>query len=284
MRLILRIVYREPKITYKSLLEQASIPPEQKHSVYRILKEHGITNWRAKRRPALTPRLAKLRKAFGDNIANNQASDWADHIAWSDEISIHQKGHGKRSFTFGTAEQKWDKDHVDPFPKSLGPSVMVWAGFGRGFRTEIVIMKRDYEAKHQGYSSKSYIEVLEEQIPLFWEPGWRFMQDNAPIHTARIVTQWFDDHAIEVVPNWPPFSPDLNPIEHAWAKLRDIIHEVDPDIDNATGGEAAILERLITTIRVAWARIPESFFDALLDTYWRRIEAVREVDGWYTKY
>jgi transposase len=43
-----------------------------------------------------------------------------------------------------------------------------------------------------------------------------FMQDNAPIHTAKKVTKWFEDRGIPVL-NWAPYSPDLNPIEHVWA-------------------------------------------------------------------
>jgi transposase len=41
-----------------------------------------------------------------------------------------------------------------------------------------------------------------------------FMQDNAPIHTAHIIKDWLEEMAIEVL-EWPPYSPDLNPIEHA---------------------------------------------------------------------
>jgi hypothetical protein len=44
------------------------------------------------------------------------------------------------------------------------------------------------------------------------------MQDNASIFTARIVKDWLKEQGIEVL-NWPPYSPDLNPIEHAWKRL-----------------------------------------------------------------
>lgn len=43
-----------------------------------------------------------------------------------------------------------------------------------------------------------------------------FMQDNAPLHTAKIIKNRFHEHGIPLV-DWPPYSPDLNPIEHAWA-------------------------------------------------------------------
>ena len=45
-----------------------------------------------------------------------------------------------------------------------------------------------------------------------------FQQDNAPVHTA-LVTEWFEQQNIQVDEH-PPYSPDLNPIEHVWAALR----------------------------------------------------------------
>ena len=39
--------------------------------------------------------------------------------------------------------------------------------------------------------------------------------DNAPIHRARVVTEWFDEleNDVNYMP-WLSQSPDLNPIEH----------------------------------------------------------------------
>ena len=87
-----------------------------------------------------------------------------------------------------------------------------------------------------------------------------------------------------VLRNWPPYSLDLNPIEHVWARLRDMLEEVDPLLHEAIGNSAALLERLEVSLRRAWEAIPQSFFDDLLDTYWHRMDAVREANGWYTKY
>ena len=40
------------------------------------------------------------------------------------------------------------------------------------------------------------------------------MHDNSPIHTARIVRQWFNIHPWIYPLPWPAKSPDLNPIEN----------------------------------------------------------------------
>jgi transposase len=51
-----------------------------------------------------------------------------------------------------------------------------------------------------------------------------FMQDNAPIQSAKKVSKWFQERVI-LMPDRPPYSPDLNPIEYAWAKMKQWIYD-----------------------------------------------------------
>jgi len=50
-----------------------------------------------------------------------------------------------------------------------------------------------------------------------------FQQDGAKIHTARDTMAWFAGNNIQVM-EWPPNSPDLNPIEHCWKRLKEKLH------------------------------------------------------------
>jgi len=74
-------------------------------------------------------------------------------------------------------------------------------------------MDCDFESKKHGYSARSYIKVLDDQLPTCWESGLIFMQDNASIHTSYAVHKWFEDIGIPLADH-PPYSLDLNPIEH----------------------------------------------------------------------
>lgn len=64
-------------------------------------------------------------------------------------------------------------------------------------------MDRDPTAQRYGYSAWSYCEALQQGLFTGYRQGDRFMQDNAPIHTASITRQFLADHGIEVV-DFPP--------------------------------------------------------------------------------
>jgi len=93
--------------------------------------------------------------------------------------------------------------------------IMVSAAFwGNAERTDLLILERDFESKKNGYSANSYLALLEELVVPYYTDDLIFMQDNAPIYTAKKVKQWFKERGIQVT-DWPPYSPDLNPIKHA---------------------------------------------------------------------
>jgi DDE superfamily endonuclease len=90
---------------------------------------------------------------------------------------------------------------------------MFWAIFGFGCRSDLVVMEGDQNAKRGGIIAKVYIEVLREYLPMILEHDSIFMQDNAPIHKAHMIRDWLEEMGIDVM-EWPPYSPDLNPIEN----------------------------------------------------------------------
>jgi hypothetical protein len=110
-----------------------------------------------------------------------------------------ERGSGaRRSWVFRTPGQKWDKDMVDTYTiKDI--RVMVWGAIWVGGRSDLFIINRDESSPKNGYSARSYLEVLKDQLPTIYSPGMIFMQDNAPIHTAGIIKKWFKDNAISVL-------------------------------------------------------------------------------------
>jgi hypothetical protein len=55
-----------------------------------------------------------------------------------------------------------------------------------------------------------------------------FMQDNAPGHAAEETKQLLYNFAVIVI-SWPPYPPDLNPVETLWKYMKNCLEDVYGD-------------------------------------------------------
>ena len=60
-------------------------------------------------------------------------------------------------------------------------------------------------------------------------PHIQLMQDNAPPHKARQTMDDLRERNTSPI-TWPPYSPDLSPIEHVWKLMKDCIAYHYPDL------------------------------------------------------
>ena len=80
-----------------------------------------------------------------------------------------------------------------------------------------------------------YIGMLEEYFLPFLNAIYideltprEFQQDNARSHVAKITRDWFNPLAEKYnlkLMQWLPNSPDMNPIEYLWERLKRELHQ-----------------------------------------------------------
>ena len=58
------------------------------------------------------------------------------------------------------------------------------------------------------------------------------IQDNDPKHTSRVAKARMTEEQIKLIQNYPPQSPDLNPIECVWQQLKKNINNHIPRPQN----------------------------------------------------
>jgi len=172
---------------------------------------------------------------------------------------------------------------VHDIKKGKGVRVMVWAAIWGDNCSDLIQLERDFDSKKNGYSSKSYLKVIEEILPTIYEPGMVFMQDNAPIHVSHESKDWFADMGIKLL-EWPSYSPDLNPIENLWFPLKEGVYIEEPGIEDITGGEDKIRNILFQASEASWSKLRSELVHNCIESMPRRLEAVIEAEGWYTGY
>jgi transposase len=172
---------------------------------------------------------------------------------------------------------------IQPYKKGHDFSIMVWACFWDLERSNLYALERDFEAKKHGYFAKSYLNILDDNLLSVYQSGLIFMQDNAPIHTAKAVALWFREHGINFM-EWPLYSPDMNPIEHLWFLLKEHVYKVNPHINDVVGDEDRIKEALFDALYKAWEALDKDYLHDLVWSMKRRVKALIAFEGWYTKY
>jgi transposase len=117
---------------------------------------------------------------------------------------------------------------------------MVWGAVGWWGKSELCVCEKNVDASY-------YIDILGEYLVPFMPNFTRYhlVHDNAPAHVAKKTKEWLAAFGVKVLPNYPPWSPDLNPIEHVWSWMHAFVSAQAPTT-------ATSLER---AIRLAWQEI-----------------------------
>ena len=126
-------------------------------------------------------------------------------------------------------------------------------------------------------NAQTYRTVLEEHLLPFMSIHRTeyFLQDGAPCHTAKSVTDWLKRQDIETIGPWPGSSADLNPIENLWVTMKRKVAEHNPNS----------FENLKMIIKEVWVQeVSTEDCRKLARSMPDRIRAVLESKGLHTKY
>ncbi|MBW0532191.1 hypothetical protein O181_071906 [Austropuccinia psidii MF-1] len=179
--------------------------------VQRVLHKEGIFSRIAVVKPHLRPQhFAKL-LAFARAHVDWSLEEWKK-VIWTDE----------RSFDLSK----------NPTPIAFGElrSIMVWEGFCDTEQSPLIIMGSNAR-RTQGFIDNVYsigllpfYNYLQQKQPAPQRQAFTLCEDNAPVHTSLLSCRWRDSQGI-VKFQWQSNSPNLNPIENAWKKMKVIFHK-----------------------------------------------------------
>ena len=218
--------------------------------------------------PPLTEVHQRKRLAFADGYSAWDAAKWRT-VLWSDEASALCGTYGQ-VWVQREVGTEWDPKNVTHRIKHP-PKVHMWgcfSGYGMG---DLFLFEENLDAPLMVKILRDHL--LQSAMRLFPPGQWWFQQDNDPKHTSRIVQDWIKGKGIDVL-DWPPYSPDLNPIENLWADVKRRAEAYNPKN----------VEELKIALHAVWKATDPRLLHSLIASMPKRCQLVRERAGWMTGY
>ena len=110
-----------------------------------------------------------------------------------------------------------------------------------------------------------------------------FMQNNTPCHKSTCVLEFLAENHIPIM-EWPPQSPDLNPIENLWTEVKVRFHQRFLELFNHPSKSLEARYRYSEVLQEVWYTQGIELVNKLIESMPRRCEAVIEAQGGSTKY
>lgn len=235
------------------------------------LRRRGFRRYIALAKPPLSPANQRKRLAFAEEHVNWTREQWCS-ILWSDETWVNGTSHRKVWVTRCEGEEL--DPHCIVVKRRRAKGWMFWGCFNGTNKGPSLFWEKDWGT----IGAESYCQYI---IPLVdgWirlHPGLIFMQDNAPGHAAASTSIDLEERGIVKV-IWPPYSPDLNPIETIWNWMKDWIQ-------HHYGHLECTYDRLRQIVKEAWDAVTVDQLQELIDSMQQRCQDVIDARGGFTKW
>lgn len=231
------------------------------------LREKGLRCRVPARKPFLRETHVEKRFRFAAAHLNWSVRQW-ERVVFSDEKIFRASSRGPLRVYRPSDSDRFDGRYL---AKSSNPAgnftVNVWAAFGKGFRTMHRVESRTLDSE---YYTRVILPSVEDHLA---RNDLVYMHDLASVHTSRLTAHWLESHNVEVMDDWPPKGPDMNPVENVWAELV-----------RRTRNDATNRDQLYENVHATFLELDDAYFDALIESMPRRMAKVVEARGGWTKY
>ncbi|MCW3101274.1 MAG: transposase-like [Chthonomonadaceae bacterium] len=241
------------------------------HTIDRRLQEAELFGRVSLRKHAFDKEEMKKRLAFAEGYKSWTEKEW-ERVLFADETIIEGFGGSKsgrhwvrRGRGLKEAFKSENITHTLSHPIQLN----IWACFsasGLGY----------CHIHNQNLNGKYFTRILDDNLLasadlLFTESPrqqWWLLQDNAPSHRAGVAKTWLHNHGISCL-DFPPYSPDLNPIENLWQHIEKRVEERAPNT----------MEELQDVVAEEWKKTPTELLAKLAHSMYKRCIDVVAASG-----
>ncbi|UYV76733.1 Cht7 [Cordylochernes scorpioides] len=268
-RRILRQAVAAPQATCTAILQHVQDTLDHSIStrtISRRLVANGLHSCRPLRRLPLTPPNRRQRLEWC-RARSTWMTEW-HRVVFSDESRFCLSIDSRRVRVWRRRGERSNPAAIVERPTVRQPGIMVWGAIAYDSRSPLLRIQSTITAQR-------YVDDVLRPVTLpylQWVPNALYQQDNARPHTARISQQALQD--VQMLP-WPPYSPDLSPIEHVWDIIGRRLHALPQPRSE---------DELWQMVEREWRAIPQDAIRTLIDSLPRRVAACIAVRGGPTCY
>ncbi|KFM65626.1 Transposable element Tc1 transposase, partial [Stegodyphus mimosarum] len=220
--------------------------PMSTRTISRRSVERGLHSWRSLRRLPLTPKHKRQRLEWCRTGAM-WMTEWRN-VVLSDESRFCSSRDSRRIRVLRPCGDRSNPAVAVECPTVRQRGIMVWGAIAYDSRSPLVCIQGTMTAQR-------YLDNVLLQ------------QDNARPHTACICQHALQ--GIQMLP-WPPYSPDLSPIEHVWDVIGHRLQTLP--LPRSEGELWQMVER-------EWRVIPQDIIRSLIESTPRRVSSCIAVRG-----
>ncbi|UYV79987.1 hypothetical protein LAZ67_18001328 [Cordylochernes scorpioides] len=189
-------------------------------------------------------------------------TEW-HRVVFSDESRFCLSSDSRRVRVWRRRGERSNPTAIVERPTVRQRGIMVWRAIAYDSRLPLLRIQGTMTAQR-------YVDDVLRPVTLPYlqgVPNALYQQDNARPHTARISQQALQD--VQMLP-WPPYSPDLSPIEHVWDIIGRRLHALPQPRSE---------DELWQMVEREWRAIPQDAIRTLIDSLPRRVAACIAVRG-----
>ncbi|UYV63365.1 hypothetical protein LAZ67_2003861 [Cordylochernes scorpioides] len=263
-RRILRQAVAAPQATCTAILQHVQDTLDHSIStrtISRRLVANGLHSCRPLRRLPLTPPNRRQRLEWC-RARSTWMTEW-HRVVFSDESPFCLSGDSRRVRVWRRRGERSNPAAIVERPTVRQRGIMVWGAIAYDSRSPLLRIQGTMTAQR-------YVDDVLRPVTLPYlqvVPNALYQQDNARPHTARISQQALQD--VQMLP-WPPYSPELSPIEHVWDIIRRRLHALPQPRSE---------DELWQMVEREWRAIPQDAIRTLIDSLPRRVAACIAVRG-----
>ncbi|UYV76443.1 hypothetical protein LAZ67_14000409 [Cordylochernes scorpioides] len=263
-RRILQQAVAAPQATCTAILQHVQDTLDHSIStrtISRRLVANGLHSCRPLRRLPLTPPNRRQRLEWC-RARSTWMTEW-HRVVFSDESRFCLSSDSRRVRVWRRRGESSNPAAIVERPTVRQRGIMVWGAIAYDSRSPLLRI-------HGTMTAQRYVDDVLRPVTLPYlqgVPNALYQQDNARPHTARISQQALQD--VQMLP-WPPYSPDLSPIEHVWDIIGRRLHALPQPRSE---------DELWQMVEREWRAIPQDAIRTLIDSLPRRVAACIAVRG-----